>query len=201
MISIETLQSAKAGDENGLRSIYETRCAWLTRLAFLLLGDIRDAEEVVQDTFVYVFQNIGRFDPSRSPFDTWLRVVLVSRCRNKRRKRAWSLVPLSMADRGVGVVAGHGCMDDPERIVEMKGELGEVIRALERVSVGARDALVLRYFAQLPYGEIAEALGCSADAARARVAHAKVQLRRLLVDREHCRGLVARLARDSGGGW
>jgi RNA polymerase sigma factor (sigma-70 family) len=54
---------------------------------------------------------------------------------------------------------------------------------LQQVSAGARDALVLRYYEGLPYAEIAEALGCSPEAARARVAHGKTQLRRLLAGR------------------
>ena len=52
--------------------------------------------------------------------------------------------------------------------------------ALQQVSVGARDALILRYYEGLPYAEIADILGCSNDAARSRVIHGKAQLRRLL---------------------
>ena len=52
--------------------------------------------------------------------------------------------------------------------------------AMQQVSPGARDALVLRYYEGLPYAEIGETLGCSPEAARARVAHGKLQLRRLL---------------------
>jgi RNA polymerase sigma factor (sigma-70 family) len=69
---------------------------------------------------------------------------------------------------------------DPEWVAEKRGARREVQEALERVSPGAREALILRYYEDLPYAEIAEILGCSAEAARARVAHGKVQLRHLL---------------------
>jgi RNA polymerase sigma-70 factor, ECF subfamily len=68
--------------------------------------------------------------------------------------------------------------------LELLGTRQVIWDALRRVSPGARDALILRYYEGLSYAEIAEVLGCSNDAARARVAHGKTQLRRLLVTSE-----------------
>jgi RNA polymerase sigma-70 factor (ECF subfamily) len=69
---------------------------------------------------------------------------------------------------------------DPAGMLELQGRRRAMWEMLQQVSVGARDALVLRYYEGLSYAEIAELLGCSPDAARARVAHGKVQLKRLL---------------------
>ena len=65
-------------------------------------------------------------------------------------------------------------------LAERLGTRQIVWESLQRISPGARDALILRYYEGLPYTEIAAALGCSPGAARARVAHGKTQLRRLL---------------------
>ena len=77
-----------------------------------------------------------------------------------------------------------GEANDPAGALEKLGTRRIVWEALQRVSPGARDALVLRYYEGLSYPEIAGLLGCSYDAARARVAYGKVQLRRLLVESE-----------------
>jgi RNA polymerase sigma-70 factor (ECF subfamily) len=186
MTDTETITRAIEGDEAAQRVLYEAHHAAAFRLAYLLLRDACDAEEVVQDGFVYVFRNLRRYDPQRGSFWAWLRVVLVSRCRNKRRRKQLSLISLDVLD-----VVGLSPADpqpaaDPAGALEVRGARRAVWEALQRVSPGARDALVLRYYEDLPYAEIAAALGCSADAARARVAHGKTQLRRLLAAPEAC---------------
>lgn len=176
MNDAEIIVRASSGDEAAQEALYRTHYTSAFRLAYLLLQDGCDAEEVVQDAFVYALCNLRRYDPARGPFWAWLRVILVSRCRNKRRRRRFSLVALEALDLGAPSQA-----DDPAWLVEIGSAQRMIWEALRRVSPGARDALVLRYYEGLPYEEIARILGCSPDAARARVANGKVQLRRLLV--------------------
>ena len=176
----ETIARAIEGDEAAQRALYEAHHAAAFRLAYLLLGDAFDAEEVVQDAFVYLFRNLRRYDAGRGSFWAWLRVALVSRCRNKRRRRRLPLVSLEVLDGAGQVLVDPAPASDPADVLEMRGVRRAVWDALQRVSPGARDALILRYYEGLSYAEMALALGCSNDAARARVAHGKVQLRRLL---------------------
>ena len=176
----ETIARAIEGDETAQRALYEAHHAGAFRLAYLLLQDACDAEEVVQDAFVYLFRDLRRYDPERGSFWAWLRVALVSRCRNKRRRRRLSLVSLEALDAAGQVPADPAPASDPARVLELRGTRRAVWEALQQVSSGAREALVLRFYEGLPYAEMAAALGCSAEAARARVAHGKMQLRRLL---------------------
>jgi len=178
----ETIERAIGGDEAAQRALYEAHYAAAFRLAYLLLQDTCDAEEVVQDAFVYVFRNLQRYDAERASFIGWLRVVLVSRCRNKRRRRQLATVSLE-ALAAAGQPAPDSKPDrDPADALELQGSRQAIWEALQKVSAGAREALILRYYEGLPYAEISALLGCSPDAARARVAHGKVQLRRLLVE-------------------
>jgi len=176
----ETIARAIEGDEAAQRALYEAHHAAAFQLAYLLLGDPCDAEEVLQDAFVYLFRNLRRYDAGRGSFWAWLRVALVSRCRNKRRRRRLPLVSLEVLDGAGQVPVDPAPASDPADVLEMRGVRRAVWDALQRVSPGARDALILRYYEGLSYAEMAVALGCSNDAARARVAHGKVQLRRLL---------------------
>jgi RNA polymerase sigma-70 factor (ECF subfamily) len=176
----ETIALAIEGDELSQRRLYEEHHAAAYRLARLLLRDTHDAEEVIQDAFVYAFCNLERYDARRGSFWAWLRVILVSRCRNKRRRKRLPGVSLDVL-KGMGLMpADPKPTNNPAHVLERSETRRIIWEALHRVSPGARDALILRYYEGLSYAEIAEALGCSNDAARSRVVHGKVQMRRLL---------------------
>jgi RNA polymerase sigma-70 factor (ECF subfamily) len=176
-----TIEQASSGDETAQRRIYEAYFSGAYRLAYLLLGDAGDAEEVVQDSFVYALSNLWRYDSTRGSFWTWLRVIVVSRARNKRRRRQLALVPLEVLSGRVRSMHDAG-QDDPARRLELAASRRAIWDALSRVSPGARDALILRFYEGLPYADISRVLGCSPEAARSRVAHGKSQLRKLLAD-------------------
>jgi RNA polymerase sigma-70 factor (ECF subfamily) len=180
LIDGETVLQALSGDEGAQRALYETHYVPAFRLACLLLQDMHDAEEVVQDAFVYVLCNLHRYDSNRGSFWAWLRVILVSRCHNKRRRRQRHLLSLEGLD-AAAQPSSDPQIFDPASVLERMGIRRVVWEALQQISPAARNALVLRYYEGLPYAEIAETLNCSQDAARARVAYGKVQLRRLLV--------------------
>jgi RNA polymerase sigma-70 factor (ECF subfamily) len=182
-VDSKTIARAVDGDVSAQRVLYETHFRAAFRLAYLFLQDEGDAEEVVQDTFVYLLRNLHRYDSERGSFWTWLRVALVSRCRNRLRRRRANHVSLEVLE-AAGQSLPDGEASDPAGALEKLGTRRIVGEALQRVSPGARDALVLRYYEGLSYPEIAGLLGCSYDAARARVAYGKVQLRRLLVESE-----------------
>ena len=177
---VTTIARAVGGDEAAQRTLYEAYYAAAFRLAYLFLQNACDAEEVVQDAFVYVFRNLRRYDPGRGSLWAWLRVILMSRCHNKRRRRQLHLISLEMLEASGQSPANLTPASDPADVLERLGTRRVVWQALQKVSPGARDALILRYYEGLSYAEIAATLACSPDAARARVAHGKVQLRRLL---------------------
>jgi RNA polymerase sigma-70 factor (ECF subfamily) len=178
----DSIARAIAGNEAAQRALYEAHHAAAFRLAYLLLQDACDAEEVLQDAFVYVFRNLERYDPQRGSFWAWLRVTLVSRCRNKRRRKRLPTVSLDALTATGQAPADREPAHDPAGSLERRGAQRAMRDLLQQVSAGAREALVLRYYEDLPYAEIADLLGCSPEAARARVAHGKVQLKRLLAE-------------------
>lgn len=178
------IAGALEGDETAQRDLYEAYHARAFRLAYLLLQDTLDAEEVVQDTFVYAFRNVEQYDPGRAAFWTWLRVILVSRCRNKRRRKQLPRISLEALVAVGQAPSGTEKESDPAAALDRLDTRRRVWKAIQQVSKGARDALILRYYEGLPYAAIADILGCSSDAARSRVVHGKAQLRKLLTDPE-----------------
>ena len=71
MDEAEAIQRAIEGDEAAQRVLYEAHRAALYRLAYLLLDNTQDAEEVVQDTFVYALSRLVHYDPARRSLGGW----------------------------------------------------------------------------------------------------------------------------------
>ena len=91
----------QAGDERAAEALYNQHRGATFGLAFALLDDAADAEEVAQDALTYALTHIDRYDRQKARFATWLHTITVSRCRNKRRRRFLpSLSLLTLLKRG-----------------------------------------------------------------------------------------------------
>jgi RNA polymerase sigma factor (sigma-70 family) len=85
----------QAGDERAAEGLYSHCQGQVFRLAYGILGNRADAEEVAQDALIYALSKINRYDPRRASFGAWLHTITVSRCWNKRRRRRLPLVSLA----------------------------------------------------------------------------------------------------------
>lgn len=163
--ALEALIAAAArGDQVACAALYHQFVQPVFRLAYGVLLDQQDAEEVVQDSFAYAFATLHRFDPSRSAFRTWLYTITMSRCRNKRRRK-W-LPQINLADVIDWLPGGD---HHPERAVDERGVRDTVLEALRTLSPKLREAIVLRYFDGLSFKEMSDVLGCPQKTAESRV--------------------------------
>jgi RNA polymerase sigma-70 factor, ECF subfamily len=176
VMSADLLQRARAGDEAALRSLYEEHRPRVLRLAFALLGDADEAEDVMQDVMVYALTHLDRYDPERAAFPTWLHTIVVSRCRDRYRRQAVSL--RRIAEWWGERHEPHGAGPDAE--IERIDARDQVGRALKRLTPLQREALVLREVEDLTFEEIGRVLGVPLRTAQARVASAHMALRRAL---------------------
>ena len=175
----QLIASACDGDEHASAEIYHHYVRAIYRLAYGVLLNSQDAEEVVQDTFSYALFNLGRYDPARSAFRTWLYTITMSRCRNKRRRRLFPLINLSDVIEFLPSAEGQ-----PEHAAEEAGLRETIFEALRHISPKLREAVVLRYFDGLSYREMGDVLGCSQKTAESRVRLAHDALYRLLEERQ-----------------
>jgi RNA polymerase sigma-70 factor (sigma-E family) len=139
--------------------LHAEQYAGMVRLAHLLVGSNAVAEELVQDAFLEVHRRWARIDNPAA----YLRTTVVNRCRMHGRRRA----------------VEQRYVPDPLRVVT-DPELDETWVALARLSPRRRAALVLRFYADLPEAEIADALGCRPATVRSLVHRGLQQLRELL---------------------
>jgi RNA polymerase sigma factor (sigma-70 family) len=147
-------------DESSFEAVYDAEAAGLTRLAYLIVGSVPVAEDLVQEAFEALHQ---RWDTIENP-GGFARTVLVRRClRHRQRAR--------MEAERVARLAPVGA-DDPE--------VDHLWDVLARLRPDRRAALVLRYYEDLPYEEIAALLGIKEATARTRVHRGLADLEREL---------------------
>lgn len=142
--------------------LYVTHFADLSRVAFLLTGCAATAEDAVHEVFARCLDRLDRIDHPRS----YLRAAVVNECRTQHRRRG-------RAERHrveTGVAPDE---DLPHEMVETRDALGAL-------SDRQRAAVVLRYFADLPDGEIAAILGCRQATVRSLIHRALPRLREVL---------------------
>jgi RNA polymerase sigma-70 factor (ECF subfamily) len=170
-----------AGDQTAYAALYRVYAGDVYRLVYGLLSHREDAEEVVQDTFVYAMKNLRRYDPKRASFRTWLFVIATSRTRNKRRRRWLPTISLRRLLQFDLEPAAPDVSDrPPEGRVEDASRRRVLHEALASLSPKLREAAVLRYFDGLTYREMGEILRVSHKTAESRVRLAHEALRAVL---------------------
>jgi RNA polymerase sigma-70 factor (sigma-E family) len=150
--------------------LYTAHYRALVRLAALLVRDMATAEEVVQDSFVAMHANWRRLRDSGKA-SSYLRRCVVNRSRSVLRHRLVTERNMLQPPPEMPS-AEQGAMTPLER--------SAVVAALHGLPARQREALVLRYYADLPEAEIASAMGISRGAVKSHVFRAMSALRGVL---------------------
>ena len=174
------LRSVTAGRVNGraadhaVTELYGLHYQSLVRLSALLVRDVTTAEEVVQDAFVAMHSAWRRLRDTDKAL-SYLRQSVVNRSRSVLRHRAVidKYAPKPTPD---APSAEQGAITQLER--------SAVVAALRNLPERQREALVLRYYADLSESQIAEAMGISRGAVKSHTARAMSALRMVLEHEE-----------------
>lgn len=163
-----------AGDSRayaGLVARYRDR---LGRYAVRMLGNEADAEEALQDSFVRGYRSLARCtDPER--FGAWMFGILVNRCRTKGAQRA-RRQRLVVDDEPALARAAVPHTEDRDALREAIGW------AVAQLSPVYREAFLLKYVEDLSYEEMKQLTGAGISALKMRVARAREELQRLLLE-------------------
>lgn len=163
-----------SGEQSAYVELYDLYSGLIYRLAYSLLGDREDAEEVLQDSFEYAFRRLDHYDARKSAFKTWLYRIAVSRCRNKRRRKWLPSFSLNAYD-------GHEPKDpaapQPDERVVLSERQRAVWAAVGELSPKLREVAILRYYGGLQYAEIGAVLDIPPKTAESRMRLAHKALR------------------------
>jgi RNA polymerase sigma-70 factor (ECF subfamily) len=175
----ELIARCLRGDQVAYATLYERYAASLYRLAYSILLVEQDAEDVLQESLVYAFRSLDRYDPARGAFRTWLYTITISRCRNARRRKWLPTVALNTL-LNVGIEPSAPADESPETRAAWQDVRESLARALATLSPRLREAVALRYGQGLTYREMAEVIGCPQKTAESRVRLAHEQLRKAM---------------------
>lgn len=159
-----TVKATSDGDQvaldrvGQLEALYRTEYFGMVRLAFTLIGDSAEAEEIVQDSLLEVFR---RWDDLREP-GAYLRCAVVSRCRTLLKRRR--------------MIEQH-----PPAPPELSPDAGEMWDMLTRLSDEQRIAVVLRYYGGYRAAEIADIAGIPAATVRSHLRRGLAALKKELI--------------------
>lgn len=171
------IEACLKGDQAGYAALYDLYAPGVYRLCYGLVLNAQDAEDVLQDSFVYAFRNVHRFDAARASFKTWLYTIAVSRCRNTYRRKRMPLVDIAQMF-GLEVAAPE--YESPEAENARNAAKDAINKAMAELSPLLREAVILRYAQGLTFREISEVMDCPLKTAESRVRLAHDKLRSLL---------------------
>ena len=150
---------------------------WVYNIAYGILGHHQDAQDVAQDAFLSVWENIGKFE-FRSQFSTWLYRIVKNKCFNhidqhQRRKTD----PTEIDDSQPWVPLDTATPED----AALRSEEKDIVHnALAKLKDSYREILVLRELRELSYEEISEILDCTLGRVKSRLHEARKALKKEL---------------------
>lgn len=174
-----TIAKARAGDAEAWGEIYRQHAAAIFRFCRRTMPTREDAEDATTEIFLKVQEKLAQYDAQR-PFGAWLYKVAANHCWDLLRRRK---IRQDLETEGVETMPLEH--PDPNQLDQLISERSgaEVRKALDRLPQRARMALVLRYFSEMSYDEIADTLGVRRAFVGVLLLRARHQLRDALTGR------------------
>jgi RNA polymerase sigma-70 factor (ECF subfamily) len=171
------IDGCRQGSREAFRQLFDTYKDRVYTFALNFFhGDEATAEDVTQEVFLRLFTKIGQYRGDAA-FTTWLYRLVANTCLDEQRRRK-RVVPL-LADAGEEDAAAH---TSPEEEFQRHEVVAAVQRALAGLNPALRLTLVLKYFEDLSYEEMARVLGCSKGTVASRLHRGLKSLARQLDD-------------------
>ena len=172
-----TVALARDGNSEAFRTLVEGHSRAVYRLALRMTGNAHDAEDVVQDTFLKAYRQLGRFE-SRANFGTWLHRIAVNCSIDLIRSRPSREAGHDASDlEQFAAGPAEDGAQTPERLMlstEVQDRISAAMSALSRME---RAAFVLRHFEGQSIEEISRALGLKTNAAKHSIFRAVKKMR------------------------
>ena len=169
------LTLARGGDREAFGEIVRRYQDAVFNLCYRMLGDYHEAEDAAQETFLRAFRYLGRYDTKRR-FSTWIFSIASHHCIDRLRGRRVTFVSLDTPD----VQRQQEVTMYPEEAVLQQEEADRLQALMNRLSPGNRLILILHYYYDLSYREIANIMGTSEGAIKTRAHRARRELGKLL---------------------
>lgn len=168
----EWILRAREGDAEAFIQLVEAYQRPVYNLAYRMLGNSVEAEDVAQETFIRVYTRLDTYDVNRK-FSSWLLSIASHYCIDQLRRRRMTL--LSLEDVAF---TGHlaSDVDQPEEVMARDEKEAQVHQLLDALPEDYRAAVVLRYWYDCSYREIAQMLDTTESAIKSRLFRARQRM-------------------------
>ena len=167
----EWILRARAGDVEAFTQLVEAYQKPVYNLGYRMLGNATDAEDAAQETFIRAYKAMKSYDTQRS-FSTWLLSIAAHYCIDQLRKKRLKVTSiedkpyLEIPDPGPNPEVSLTKREQQQRIKALLNVLNETDRAI----------VIMFYWYEFSYAEIAEVLDLSSSAVKSRIHRARAQL-------------------------
>jgi RNA polymerase sigma-70 factor (ECF subfamily) len=174
----EWATAAMEGDQHAFGQLVDHYQTAVFNLAYRMLGEPNEAEDAAQEAFLRAYANLSRYDPNRS-FKTWLLSITSNHCIDRLRKRR--LTWLSIEEEGMpphpALVSSEPTPEDAFVDSERSESMQDL---LKQIPPDYRAVVILRYWYDMSYTEIAETLETTESAIKSRLFRARKALGKIL---------------------
>ena len=167
-IDVEIINRVKKGNKEAYGIIVKKYMKKAHFLALGFVGDTNDALDLSQMAFIKAYRSLSSFDQER-PFLPWFYANLRNLCLNfVKRKKAIPMVPLEEANQSDPALYQKDHREDMKEIVG---------KAISSLSAEAKEVILLKYFQECSYSEMAEILNCPVGTIMSRLYYARKKLK------------------------
>ena len=166
------IKECRKGNSKAQFTLYNLYSKAMYNLAYRMTNNREDAEDILQETFVECFRNLGSFR-FESTFGAWLKSILINRSINHLRKKKINLVlQENLPD------TEDSNDDDYETVYSTE----KIFKGIERLPDGYRVILTLYLLEGYDHQEISQIMGITESTSKSQYSRAKDKLRKLLVN-------------------
>ncbi len=169
------MEQWQCGDMNAFEALFRQNEKQVFRTAYLMSGSKQEAEDILQEVFLSVWRFRETFDPARAGLTTWLHRITINECLNNHHRKGASDIDIE------GLDFPETANRQPEEILITKYEYEKLLGTLASMDKKHQTVLVLKYFNDLPYAEMAKVLGIPLGSVKSRVNRALGCLKKQMV--------------------
>jgi len=171
---------ARTGDADAFRALVESHSRALFGLAYRMTGNESDADDVVQESFLRAYRQLGKFN-GRASFGSWIYRIAVNCSLDLVRARQRRSEHSQPAEGDLDPVDSLPSAEPGPDRVAFSGQMRQrLVAAMSRLSAVERAAFVLRHFEGMRIEDVGRTLGCQPNAAKHSIFRAVQKLRREL---------------------
>ncbi len=196
---LEWLKLARRGDRAAFARLVQAYQGPVYNLCYRMLGNAVEAEDAVQETFLRVYTKLGTYSQEHK-LSSWILSIASHYCIDRLRRRRGETISLDEEPVALVLPARQAGPEESALSAETRDA---VQAAVNKLDAAYRVPLILRYWHDLSYAEIADVMGLTVQAVKSRLHRARLQMIESAATADAPLGLIApaggALTRISGG--